>query len=105
MIYQFIYIYIYIYIYINIYIYIYIYIYIKLGPSPSPSSTHYNHPSLCGITCCSMFCFISILNSKDTMIVHVLHLNKVLIRDGKMGPARWAGPPARLKRYGPGHKF
>ena len=29
----------------------------------------------------------------------------MLSRDGKMGPARWAGPPARLKRYGPGHEF
>jgi len=27
------------------------------------------------------------------------------VRDGKMGPARWAGPPARLKKYGPGHEF
>jgi len=31
--------------------------------------------------------------------------NRGEVRDGKMGPARWAGPPARLKRYGPGHEF
>jgi len=38
-----------------------------------------------------------------------LHTNTLCIslvyRDGKMGPARWAGPPARLKKYGPGHEF